>query len=389
MNKEQFLAALRARLTQLPPADLEKTLQYYREMIDDRVEEGMSEAAAVVDVGDPAELAAAILQKPAAQAGRGEGGTMSRTKRILLSICAAVMAVAGVLLVGDGTVRAAAVISGGKDASKEYSFASGEVIRSLEIESGAAQVKLLPASDGVCRVRFAGNAARNYKVWVNEGTLHVERVNRWSLFGFSLKEDSLQIDLPERAYESLWIKSSSGGVDLPRDFRFRVAIVKTSSGGIGCAADVTEEMNLQASSGGISVSGASPASLFVSVSSGGIALSDMQPGSVELHSSSGGMRVSGVRCSALRAECSSGSIRLSDVIADGSIDLDCSSGSIKLDDCDASELRIECTSGSVSGHLLTPKVWSASSTSGSVRVPADGSGGVCNVHTTSGSIRFD
>ena len=47
MNKQQFLAALRARITGLPKADLERTLQYYREMIDDRVEEGVPEEEAV------------------------------------------------------------------------------------------------------------------------------------------------------------------------------------------------------------------------------------------------------------------------------------------------------------------------------------------------------
>ena len=43
LNKEQFLAALGARLSGMPKADLERTLQYYREMIDDRVEDGMTE----------------------------------------------------------------------------------------------------------------------------------------------------------------------------------------------------------------------------------------------------------------------------------------------------------------------------------------------------------
>ena len=61
MNKEEFMLALRGYLAGMPKADLERTLQYYREMIDDRMEDGMSETQAVADVGDPAELAASIL----------------------------------------------------------------------------------------------------------------------------------------------------------------------------------------------------------------------------------------------------------------------------------------------------------------------------------------
>lgn len=47
MNKEQFLAAVRERLSALPRDDVEQSLDYYGEMIDDRVEDGMSEEQAV------------------------------------------------------------------------------------------------------------------------------------------------------------------------------------------------------------------------------------------------------------------------------------------------------------------------------------------------------
>ena len=388
MNREQFLAALRARLTELPQADLERTLQYYREMIEDRIEDGMSETEAVADVGDPVELAAAILQKPVKQRTMHARGGMSRGKRIALTVCAVVMAVAGVFLVGDGAVKAAAVFSGGSGTTKEYTFA-GNVISALEIESGAAKVELVPATDGICRVQCTESANLKYKVWLNDGTLHVERQSKWSLFPVSLKEDALRICLPERNYDSLWLKASSGGVGIPEGFRFNVAIVSASSGGIAFAADVAEELNLHASSGGIAVSNASPSELIVTASSGGVTMSRMSPRSIEAHVSSGTLRLEAISCGNLSAESSSGAIRLSDVIAEGKITLECSSGSIKLDDCDAAELRIQCTSGSVSGHLLTPKVYNASATSGSVRVPASGAGGICEVHTTSGSIHFD
>ncbi len=388
MNKEEFLNALRAGLAGLPQADIERSVQYYREMIDDRIEDGMREIDAVADIGDPRELAQAIRQKPTRQTALREHDVMSRAKRIALTACAVVMAVFGVLLVGDGAVHATAMFSGGSGSYKEYTFVQND-ISALEIESGAGDVKLYPASDGVCRVQCTNSTAVKYKIWVNSGTLHVERQSRWSLFPISLKEDLVRVYLPEKEYESLWVKSSSGGISVPEALRFRVAIISASSGGIGFSAEVSDELNLHASSGGIAVSGVSPRELIATVSSGGIALSNVDAGSVNLHSSSGGMRLSSMHCGELSAECSSGAMRLEDVIADGKIVLDCTSGSIKLDDCDAAELHIECTSGSVSGHLLTPKIYNASATSGSVRVPSSGSGGICEIRTTSGSIHFD
>ena len=390
MNKEQFLTALRARLTGLPREDLERTLQYYREMIDDRIEEGMSEQAAVADVGDPDELAAAILQRPVRRTQiqtAKASAPMSAGKRAALIVCAVLLIIAGISLI----LGATNLVKGRDGSVKEYTFANAG-IRALELDSGAAGVELRRAKDGIVRVQCVESATLKYKVWQNGETLHVERerAGRWSLFRASLKEDYIHIYLPDRDYESLWIKSSSGGIGIPEGFRFDNAIITASSGGVTFAADATSELNIRTSSGGVAVKNASPESLFVSASSGGVALSDMDPGSVSLNLTSGSLKLESIRCGGdLSAEDNSGSIRFSDVIADGTMTLECTSGSIKLEDCDAAELRIQCVSGSVSGHLLTPKTYIARSVSGSVRVPPDSGGGICNVNTTSGSIHFD
>lgn len=61
MNKQQFLAALRGRLYGLPQADIEKSLDFYAEMIDDRVEDGLTEEQAVLELGPVDEIAEQIL----------------------------------------------------------------------------------------------------------------------------------------------------------------------------------------------------------------------------------------------------------------------------------------------------------------------------------------
>ena len=62
MNREEFLLAVEARLEGLDRADIEKSLDYYREMIDDRIEDGMSEEEAVAAMGTPEEAAGQILE---------------------------------------------------------------------------------------------------------------------------------------------------------------------------------------------------------------------------------------------------------------------------------------------------------------------------------------
>lgn len=56
MNKEEFLARLRGGLAGLPQDDIEERLLFYREMIDDRIEEGLSEAEAVSAIGGVDEI---------------------------------------------------------------------------------------------------------------------------------------------------------------------------------------------------------------------------------------------------------------------------------------------------------------------------------------------
>lgn len=56
MDKQEFLAQLRHGLSGLPQSDVEERLSFYEEMIDDRMEEGLSEEAAVAEIGPVQEI---------------------------------------------------------------------------------------------------------------------------------------------------------------------------------------------------------------------------------------------------------------------------------------------------------------------------------------------
>lgn len=60
MTKQEFLAALGGALSALPQKEREERLSFYGEMIDDRIEEGLSEEDAVAAVG-PIDAAAAVI----------------------------------------------------------------------------------------------------------------------------------------------------------------------------------------------------------------------------------------------------------------------------------------------------------------------------------------
>lgn len=61
MTKLQFLLSLHDRLSGLPKDDVEERLHFYSEMIEDRMEDGLSEEEAVSAVGSVDEIAAQIV----------------------------------------------------------------------------------------------------------------------------------------------------------------------------------------------------------------------------------------------------------------------------------------------------------------------------------------
>ena len=61
MNKQEFLAALARELEPLPREERYKTLNYYDELIDDRLEDGQDEGAVIQSLGAPKAVAEELL----------------------------------------------------------------------------------------------------------------------------------------------------------------------------------------------------------------------------------------------------------------------------------------------------------------------------------------
>ncbi len=68
MTKKAFLSELRAALSALPEQERDERLRFYAEMIDDRMEDGMTEEEAVAAVGNTNEIAQRIHTEAAVQA---------------------------------------------------------------------------------------------------------------------------------------------------------------------------------------------------------------------------------------------------------------------------------------------------------------------------------
>ena len=63
MCKQEFLAQLRQGLSGLPQEDIEERLTFYSEMLDDRIEEGLSEEDAVAQIGTVEKIVSQIMSE--------------------------------------------------------------------------------------------------------------------------------------------------------------------------------------------------------------------------------------------------------------------------------------------------------------------------------------
>jgi uncharacterized membrane protein len=61
MRKEEFLRLLKKELSFLPKDEIKDCLAFYNEMIDNRIEEGMSEEEAVKDIGSIEDIVKQIV----------------------------------------------------------------------------------------------------------------------------------------------------------------------------------------------------------------------------------------------------------------------------------------------------------------------------------------
>ena len=88
MNRIQFIDKLAKRLSKLPKKELKETIDYYYEIIDDKVSEGMSEDEAINSLGSIEEIVNSILpeQKETVK-------EKSNWKTIVLSLIAGAFAV--------------------------------------------------------------------------------------------------------------------------------------------------------------------------------------------------------------------------------------------------------------------------------------------------------
>lgn len=263
----------------------------------------------------------------------------------------------------------------------------------ISVEGAESDIRLLPSEDGSCRVVCNESDKIYHSVSVKDGVLTVTRTDtrKWyEHIGIYWGRMEITVYLPGNEYESVYVKSLSGNITVPKDFTFGDADIRNTSGNVNFSADVKNGLSAETVSGDVYVVNTAPKDLSVKSTSGDVKLSSVKTGGeLKIKTVSGDIELGGAECQNITAESTSGDTEFSMAYASEKISIQSVSGEVELHGCDGDSVWIKTVSGDVSGSFLTEKVFITDTQSGDVEVPVSSTGGKCEIKTTSGDIEFD
>ncbi len=235
MNKRQFLAKLENELSGLDKEERERQLDFYEEMINDRIDEGMSEEEAVRNIGTVQGVASKILSEAAPeQLGRkrkiGKKGWICIALAALLLIGAAAVAVEIIEeklenegidlgdLIEDRIGLDGCWLFGSSDAELEVSD-----VHSVDIAWACGKVTVDEAEGKSIVIKAGDEEALEYKI--KDGTLYVSNTDN-----FDGKAD-LKVLIPEDIMQMDKLNVAATAGDVRIDGEYFADINVTAAGG--------------------------------------------------------------------------------------------------------------------------------------------------------------
>lgn len=265
-----------------------------------------------------------------------------------------------------------------------------DAFKNISVVTNTADITFVPANNGKCSVVCNEEKNIKHSVLVKDNTLVIEAkdTRKWyEYIGVNFNKTDITIYLPEKEYDSLSVKDSTGHIEISNNITFQSVDIKSSTGNVKCFASVLESLKIKVSTGDILVENISAGSIDLSLSTGKVILSSVDcKGDIKVKVSTGDSKFNDITCQNLTSTGSTGDISLKDVIATEKFSIERSTGDIKFDACDAAELFIKTDTGHVEGTLLSDKVFLTQTDTGKVNVPKTISGGRCEVTTDTGDI---
>ena len=261
---------------------------------------------------------------------------------------------------------------------------------SIIIDATTADLKILPSTDGKCKIDLVERENLYFMPSVENGILTINEIDdrKWyEYIGISWGNMSITLYLPKEQYDSLTVELTTGRAQIDSGLEFGKVDIKATTGSVKCEAKVTESLAIKCTTGLIYASGADVDTIKLKASTGSIELCNSSCKTLEVEATTGSIKLSEVSGTGdFDIEATTGKINLSDVVTEGDLTIEADTGDVIFKRCDAANLNITTDTGDVEGSLLSSKVFFYETDTGDVELPRTDEGGKCNIETDTGDI---
>ena len=261
---------------------------------------------------------------------------------------------------------------------------------SIIIDATTADLKILPSTDGQCKIDLVERENLYFMPSVENGILTINEIDdrKWyEHIGIGWSNMSITLYLPKEQYDSLTVELTTGKAQIDSGLEFDKVDVKATTGNVKCEAKVTESLEIKCTTGLIYASGADVDTIRLKASTGSIELCNSSCKGLEIETTTGSIKLSEVSGTGdFDIEATTGKINLSDVVTEGDLTIEADTGDVIFKRCDAANLSITTDTGDVEGSLLSSKVFFYETDTGDVDLPRTDEGGKCNIETDTGDI---
>lgn len=317
---------------------------------------------------------------------------MSKITKIWLIIAASLVLVGCIIFGGVMTMLKwdFTKVSTGKYETHNYEI--DENFNNISIVTDTADIVIVPSENQKTSVVCHEQKNVKHSVTVQSSKLVIEIVDarKWyEYIGINLGTPKITVYIPQGEYGALFVKSSTGNVEIPKEFKFENIDISESTGNVTNYASASENIIIKTNTGNIRVENVSANTLELSVSTGGVTVSNVTcEGDVKIKVSTGKTNLTNIECKNVISSGNTGDISLKNVNAAEKFSIERSTGDVKFDGCDAAEVFVKTDTGDVTGTLLSEKVFIVETDTGKVDVPKTVNGGRCEITTDTGDINI-
>lgn len=370
MTKNEFMKKLKRRIAALPRAERNKALDYYSELIDERIEAGFTEEAATAEIGDVKAAAESVIAEAKE---RGVKMRMTGGWWIAGLICGVACGVGLLFLIShlitnwDDKVAPLFDRAGGEWVESNTAYALDDV-KGIYAELKDADLFVGVSEDDMVHVTYYENKVTEYELGITEKGLELKQKSSFRISALFWKKQRQTVILVPTAFSGE-IKCGMQSGELRADnLQTEGMIVLSSASGDIIVYDTSARgIDVSVGAGKIIIGRCSAKEDVAAVSSSGSVeiehtAAGSENGTISVTSATGDIKLTECTAHTVKTSVSTGAIMLKSVKAE-SAEAKAVMGAVTVDMLDAKTAVLSSGTGAVTGKLAGSKAEYTISTS--------------------------